>query len=166
MKYCYQIQIIYCAHIIFDECRFSLNIRYRQYIKIQKEKADLDNKWVVPYNRDILVKYQCHMNIEICCHTRSIKYFFRYCLKVHDTETDQMKGRKMRRAKKSTEEPIDEINTYFDVRYVCGSESAYRIFGYPIHYRTLSVEHLPFHLLGQRNCTFHANESLKNVVDK
>ncbi|XP_074346727.1 uncharacterized protein LOC141685531 [Apium graveolens] len=140
-------------------------MRRRQHITVQKGNADLDNQWVVPYNCDLLVKYQSHMNIEICCHARSIEYLFKYCLKGHDTATVQITGRKRRRVDQSIEEPIDEINAYFDGRYICSSESAYCIFGFPIYHRTFSVERLPFYLPGQRNCTFRANKSLRNVVD-
>ena len=141
-------------------------MRRKQNITVHVHKADLDNQWVVPFNRDLLVKYQCHMNIEICCHAQSIKYLFKYCLKGHDTATVEITGRRRRPQKQATDQPIDEIQAYFDGRYVCGAEAAYRIFGFPIHHRTLSVERLPFHLPGQKNCTFHAGESLERVVER
>lgn len=106
------------------------------------------------------------MNIEICCHARSIKYLFKYCLKGHDTATVQITGKKRRRQAQREDEPVDEINAYFDGRYVCGAEAAYRIFGFPIHHYTLSVECLPFHMLGQCNCTFRADASLEKVAEK
>lgn len=151
---------------MFDESGFPLYMRRRQNITITKGRYDMDNQWVVPYNRNLLVKYQCHMNIEICCHARSIKYLFKYCLKGHDMATVHVTGRKRKRCDAAVEEPIDEINAYFDGRYVCGAEAAYRIFGFPIHHRTISVERLPFHLPGQKNCTFRANDSLPKVADR
>lgn len=50
----------------------------------------------------------------ICCHARSIKYLFKHFLKGHDTATVQVIGRKRRRNVDSTDQPIDEINGYFD----------------------------------------------------
>ncbi|XP_017221484.1 uncharacterized protein LOC108198232 [Daucus carota subsp. sativus] len=150
---------------MFDESGFPMYKRRRQNITIHVRNADLDNQWVVPYNRDLLVKYQCHMNIEICCHARSLKYLFKYCLKGHDTAT-HVTGRKKRTANCNGDEPIDEIDAYFDGRYICGAESAYRIFGFPIHHRTISVERLPFHLPGQKNCTFHSNQPLDKVAER
>ncbi|WOH00400.1 hypothetical protein DCAR_0519759 [Daucus carota subsp. sativus] len=88
----------------------------------------------------------------ICCHARSIKYLFKYCLKGHDTATVQITRRRKKNQNNSAAEVVDEIQAYFDGRYVCGSEAAYRIFGFPIHHRTLSVERLPFHLPGQKSC--------------
>lgn len=151
---------------MFDESGFPLYKRRRQEITVHVRKADLDNAWVVPYNRDLLVKYQCHMNIEICCHARSLKYLFKYCLKGHDTATVRVTGRKRKQPDQNTDEPIDEIQAYFDGRYICGAEAAYRIFGFPIHHRTVSVERLQIHLPGQKNCTFHANQSLDKVAER
>ncbi|XP_017239653.1 uncharacterized protein LOC108212437 [Daucus carota subsp. sativus] len=106
------------------------------------------------------------MNIEICCHARSLKYLFKYCFKGHDTATVHVSGRKKRVSQQNGDQAIDEIDAYFDGRYICGAESAYRIFGFPIHHRTISVERLPFHLPGQKNCTFHSNQPLDKVADR
>ena len=151
---------------MFDDSGFPLYRRRRQNITVKVRNAELDNQWVVPYNRDLLVKYQCHMNIEICCHARSIKYLFKYCLKGHDTATVHVTGKKRRTSNLNPDEPVDEIQAYFDGRYICGAESAYRIFGFSIHHRTISVERLPFHLPGLKNCTFHSNQPLEKVAEK
>ncbi|XP_063941193.1 uncharacterized protein LOC135149410 [Daucus carota subsp. sativus] len=156
----------YSARTMFDESGFPIYRRRRQDKTVKVRNAELDNQWVVPYNRDLLVKYQCHMNIEICCHARSLKYLFKYCLKSHDTATVHVTGRKKMTSNKNPGEPIDEIDAYFDGRYICGAESAYRIFGFPIHHRTISVERLPFHLPGQKNCTFRSNQPLDKVSER
>lgn len=77
-----------------------------------------------------------------------------------------MNARSRRGNYTTAEEPVDEINAYFDGRYLCGAEAAYRIFGFPIHHRTLYVERLPFHLPNQRSCTFRANKPLARVVER
>ncbi|XP_074322086.1 uncharacterized protein LOC141659206 isoform X1 [Apium graveolens] len=77
----------YCARTTFDESGFPIYMRRRQGVVVHVRGTDLDNQWVVPYSRDLLVKYQCHMNVEICCHARSLKYLFKYCLKGHDCAT-------------------------------------------------------------------------------
>lgn len=128
------------------------------------KKKQLENKWVVPYNRDLLVKYQCHINVEICCHARSIKYLFKYCLKGHDRATVEIRARKKDQALRNNDGPVDEISQYFDGKYICEAEAAYRIFGFHIHYRTTSVLRLSFHFPGKKNCTFKARESLPKVL--
>ncbi|GJZ40754.1 hypothetical protein Tco_0587640 [Tanacetum coccineum] len=44
------------------------------------------------------------------------------------------------------DEEVDEIKDYLNCRYLSACEAAWRIYGFDIHYRTPSVERLPFHL--------------------
>ena len=38
----------------------------------------VDNRMVVPYNRFLLKKYKCHINVKYCASIHSIKYMFDY----------------------------------------------------------------------------------------
>ena len=42
-----------------------------------KNNEKIDNRFVVPYNRDLLLKYIGHMNVEYYCHSALIKYLFK-----------------------------------------------------------------------------------------
>jgi hypothetical protein len=46
--------------------------------------AVMDNRDVVPYNRALLLKYRCHINIEFCASVQTLKYLYKYILKGHD----------------------------------------------------------------------------------
>lgn len=39
----------------------------------------LDNRWVIPYNRAFLLKFNCHINVEVCS---TVKYIHKYIYKV------------------------------------------------------------------------------------
>lgn len=49
-----------------------------------KSGFEIDNRYIVPHNRNLLVKYQSHINVEICNKARSIKYLFKYLSKGPD----------------------------------------------------------------------------------
>nr|XP_017256348.1 PREDICTED: uncharacterized protein LOC108225904 [Daucus carota subsp. sativus] len=130
----------YCPSTTFDQSGFPIYKRRSTGITVKKGKSQLDNQWVVQYNRDLLVKYQCHINVE---------------------------GKKRRNDRgELLDEPEDEINSFFDGRYICGCEAAYRIFGFNIHCRSLSVLRLSFHLPGNKSCTFRSSEPLNMLIEK
>ena len=61
--------------------------RYRRRdngITIKVGKYEIDNRWVVPYNPYLLMKYDAHVNVEVCATVKSIKYLFKYVYKGHD----------------------------------------------------------------------------------
>ena len=61
-----------------DEDGFS-NYRRRDDGKtVNVGKHTLENRSIVPYNIDLLVKYQSHMNVEWCNRSCIIKYLFKY----------------------------------------------------------------------------------------
>ena len=42
------------------------------------DNAALDNTCVVPYNPDLLLKYNAHINVECCTSLKAIKYIYKY----------------------------------------------------------------------------------------
>jgi hypothetical protein len=51
---------------------------------IEIKKCILDNRWVVPYNPYLLLKYNAHINVEICSTVMAVKYLYKYVYKGHD----------------------------------------------------------------------------------
>jgi hypothetical protein len=43
-----------------------------------------DNRWVVPYNPYLTMRYQCHINVEVCNSITAVKYLYKYVYKGHD----------------------------------------------------------------------------------
>ena len=59
-----------------DSCPVYRRREDGQKVKVRKEW--LDNRWVVPYNPVLLMRYNCHINVEICCSIKSVKYLYKY----------------------------------------------------------------------------------------
>lgn len=134
---------------------------------VEKKGVKLDNRFVVPYNLDLIIKYQAHINVEWCNKSKSIKYLFKYINKGPDRVTmlieDNISGCMNENADGNIIE-IDEIKTYLDCRYVSPIEASWRIFQFDIHFRDPSVERLSFHLPDEQPITFKDNDYLDNVL--
>ena len=94
---------------------------------VLKDGIQLYNNYVVPYNRELLLRYHAHINVEICCQSMLIKYLFKYVSKGSDRCRMAMQ-----------KENDDEIKAYLN-------------FQFPIHSRNPSVECLQVHLPSQHN---------------
>ncbi|CAN1257712.1 hypothetical protein LINPERPRIM_LOCUS9677 [Linum perenne] len=77
----------YASETTFDDNGYVTYRRRQTGTTAIKSGVILDNLSVVPYHRDLLVKYQAHMNVEICHKGQLIKYLFKYILKGPDRST-------------------------------------------------------------------------------
>ena len=117
----------------------------------------MDNRYVVPPNRNLIVKFDTYIDVEVCNHSRAVKYHFKYIHKesVRATTTFHSTDTSLER---------DETKTFLDCRYISASEACWRIFQFDIHYRYPSVKRLPFHLRGEHMITFKENTNLETVI--
>jgi hypothetical protein len=68
----------FCSKSTIDEDGFPVYKMRNNGRFIEKNDVEVDNRFIVPHNIDLLVKYQSHINVEWCNRTRSIKYLFKY----------------------------------------------------------------------------------------
>ncbi|KAF8081255.1 hypothetical protein N665_0897s0011 [Sinapis alba] len=115
---------------------------------VEKNRLKCDNKWVIPYNKKLSLRYRAHINVEWCNQVGSIKYLFKYINKGADrvTVVVEPQGPQVKK---------NEIKDFFDCRFIL-----------PIHYRSTAVEKLSFHLPGKQNIIFKGNDKVKNVVGR
>ena len=138
--------------------------RKNGYFVKTKNGIYLDNRWVVPHNVGLVIKYNAHINVEICNSILAIKYLYKYVYKGHDRATVTLS--QTNNTQTSTEiEAIDEIKMYLDARYISASEGIWRIFHYRLHNHTPNVQRLAVHLPNQQSITFQDGDNLQSIVN-
>ncbi|XP_019178844.1 PREDICTED: uncharacterized protein LOC109173980 [Ipomoea nil] len=86
----------------WDEDGYPIYMRRDDGRTILKNGVELDNRYVVPHNRYLLLKYRAHINVEWCNQSRSIKYLFKYVNKGNDRVTAEF-------YKSTTDEHSNEV---------------------------------------------------------
>ena len=104
---------------IISEDGFPQYRRRDNGVCVVKNHVSLDNRFVVPYNPKLLLKYEGHINVEWCNKSTSIKYLFKYINKGYDIITaaivNNINGSSLH------DQSADEIKQYLDCRYVSPS---------------------------------------------
>ena len=147
----------YAAETIIDDEGYPVYRRRDNGVFIEKGNAYVDNRYVVPYNKYLLLRYNAHINVEWCNQSRSIKYLFKYVNKGHDRVTVAFYTAGSGSDNSVT---IDEIKMYYDCRYLSACESAWRIFPFDINYREPSVQRLSFHLEDEQSVIYGDDDDL------
>ncbi|PWA91073.1 hypothetical protein CTI12_AA092750 [Artemisia annua] len=133
---------------------------------VQRGELQLDNSYVVPYNRLLCLIFHAHINVEYCGWSMLIKYLFKYISK----GTDRIAARITRPIGHSSTPSsapriqIDEIQNFIDGRFICPHEAFWRILNFPIHHREPAVHILMVHLEGMQTITFRKQEPLGFVA--
>uniref|UniRef100_A0A2N9HBP6 ATP-dependent DNA helicase n=1 Tax=Fagus sylvatica TaxID=28930 RepID=A0A2N9HBP6_FAGSY len=151
-----------------DEDGFAIYRRKNNGRFVERNSVKLDNRFIVPHNIDLLVKYQAHINVEWCNRSRSIKYLFKYITKGPDRATLILEENVHVDASTGIQHVTntDEVKAYLDCRYISAIEACWRIFQFDIHYRLPAVERLNFHLENEQPIMFDDSDYLDNVLDK
>ena len=100
-----------------------------------KHGSTITNQWVVPYNPYLCLKYQAHINVEVCNSASAIKYIHKYIYKGSDRTTFVL-----------ADDGLDEISEHQDGRYVAAMEGYWRTFEYDTHGEVPAVKRLDLHL--------------------
>ncbi|CAM9250899.1 unnamed protein product, partial [Laminaria digitata] len=95
---------------------------------------DVDNRYVVPYNTWLLMKYDCHSCVDLVTAKVVVAYLYKYCFK----------GKDMAKAKVLFEGY--ENKAYRSIRYISSSEAMWRMCGYDMQQRSPNVILLFVHL--------------------
>ncbi|KAK1424399.1 hypothetical protein QVD17_19728 [Tagetes erecta] len=153
----------YKEHTCIDLDGYPEYKRRKTKAYVEKSGKQLDNRFVVPYNKVLLKRYQAHINVEWCNQAGSIKYLFKYINKGHDRATVSFVQAD---EQSDLQDSIDEIKDYYSCRYISACEASWRIFAYDIHFRQPAVIRLPFHLPGEQQVIYEEADDLDDVLNK
>ncbi|CAN1777384.1 ATP-dependent DNA helicase PIF1 [Linum perenne] len=121
---------------------------------IMKNNVKLDNRFVVPYNRYLLLRFDAHINVEFCNKSRAIKYLFKYINKPPDrAKAAVMTGN------------VDEIKAFMDCRYITPGEACWRLFKFDLYANSPAVRRLSYHLPGEQIVYSNENSSIDRLLD-
>ena len=87
-----------------------------------KQTVKLDNRWVVPYNPILLLKYQCHVNVEIVGSVGAVKYLYKYITK----GVDRVMVKEL-----IAGETKDELKAFEDATYTGNTEHCIGFMNFP-----------------------------------
>ncbi|KIJ35047.1 hypothetical protein M422DRAFT_262790 [Sphaerobolus stellatus SS14] len=114
---------------------------------VMKDGAKLDNCHVVPYVPELILEFECHINVECCATVAGVKYIHKCVFKGPDHATVKVGDR----------ENLNEIKQYLDARWIGSSEAVWRIFCNQMHAEKPTVYRLQFYLPNQQMIVFDPN---------
>lgn len=88
--------------------------------------------------RFLLLRYRCHVNVEVSAHFRCFKYVYKYTFKAPD----------------STVMAVNEIDAHLSGRLLSVSEAVHRLLGMSLHKEWPPVTRLDIHLPHDQNMVF------------
>lgn len=152
----------FCEQTIILETGFTQYVRPNNGRTTSKHVIEIDNRFVVPHNVDLLVKYQAHINTEKVNHDGMHKYLFKYVTKGFDCARSRIQPNSA--SSDSSNQTINEIDNYLECCYV-PNEAAWRLLEYDIHHTDPSVERLPVHLPFENNVIYSEDDNLEQVIE-
>nr|CDJ90351.1 Protein Y46B2A.2 [Haemonchus contortus] len=132
---------------------------------VQYGSTTLDNRSVVPYNRYLALRYNAHLNVEICAMIHAVKYMYKYVYKGPDRAALRM----IRTNGDDGVGAINEIDAFVNARYVCAPESVHRLLGFDLHSKSHTGYRLQVHLPELEGVVFQSGqeeEALRRAVER
>ena len=131
----------------------------------------LDNSRLVPHNIFLLMKYRCHLNVEVCNSITAVKYLYKYVYKGHDKVMYGVKSQSEDHLDLPGDQvrglPRDEIREFVEARYLSTSEAIWRTLEFPMGDLYPLVQRLNIHLEDEQQILFTSDpEETRETLDK
>jgi hypothetical protein len=115
----------------------------------------------------LLKKYNAHINVEWCNKSNMIKYLFMYVTKGSDRAKVyfEVTAKTSNASPGPQLAPRNEIQEYFDARFLSCCEALWHSFEFDIHFRVPPVERLPVHLPGMNYVRYEPGTDLRALLN-
>ncbi|KAK9287089.1 hypothetical protein L1049_015499 [Liquidambar formosana] len=125
----------FCDETTFDGSGYPVYCRRNDGNTIVVNNIVVNNRWVIPYNLELVMRFDCHINVEIVSYFRIIKYLYKYVHKGPDRATIVIEDNNV--AEHASGHPqqfrqVDEVKQYLDCRYISSSEACWRVFEFDL----------------------------------
>ena len=152
----------YCQYELPDGsrvCRFKYHLQPTTTIdpdgRIHYRRRKAGDEMIVPHCLPLLRTFQCHINFEVANTSHIFQYLFKYIHKgipsIICTIALLLKLLGPDHARYRVQDPnpdntINEIDDYWDARYLSAGEATWRILGFHVTKKDPTVTSLPVHL--------------------
>lgn len=118
---------------------------------VEHKNKVVSNAFVVPYNKYLLAKFNCHINVEVCTSVKSVKYIFKYIYKGYDCAELEMTNN-------------NEISQFLNTRYLSAPEAMWRLLENKMHDRSHDIIRLPVHLPQEQIIIFEEGREEERIA--
>jgi hypothetical protein len=153
----------FCEHTTILENGFAQYVQPNNGLVVNKNGIDVDNRFIVPHNVDLVVNYQAHINVERVNRDGMHKYLFKYVTKGFDCARIGIQRNPS--TSNSSDDIVNEINNFLKCHCVTPNDGSWRLLQFDIHYTDPSVERLPAYLPFENNVIFTEDDDLEEVLE-
>ena len=119
---------------------------------------------VVPYNKYLLYRYDCHFNVENCHSVQAIKYSLKYLYKGADQVTVTIEDTPAVGCIAEQEAvAINKVREFQNKQCVSGAEAAWHQHQNEMVDRKLAVNRLQLHFPGEQTVYFDSNKKDESI---
>jgi len=106
------------------------------------------------------MRYNCHINVEVCCSIKSIKYIYKYIYKGTDCASFAVQD-----SGENGPIEVNEIKQYRKARCIIAIEEVYRLFRFPMYSMSPPVLQMQVHLPSMHIVPFNHDDNLEDVLE-
>ncbi|XP_071919007.1 uncharacterized protein [Coffea arabica] len=157
----------FCSETTIDEDGF---VSYRRRDDPSKRVTIngfiFDNRWVVSYNRYLIVMFDDHINVTKVARPEITKYLYKHMSKGVDRANIHIENNVVLANESGHHRyrNVDEIKQYLDCRYLSPIESCWKIFDFEMQRQYPSVIRLQYHLPDHQFVIFNDDNHLYDVL--